>query len=49
MNTIKNKDVEEIDNLIEAYNFAKTNSLNEENFLYSHYVLSKTLLIKSKR
>jgi Fic family protein len=23
--------------------------LNEENFLYSHYVLSKTLLIKSKR
>ncbi len=49
MNSQKSKDVEEIDDLIEAYNFARKNKLNEENFLQTHKSLSKSLLIGSKR
>jgi hypothetical protein len=47
--TKKNKDVEEIENLISAYDFAKNNTLNEKNFLHIHKISSKTLLIPSKR
>ncbi|MBW7954761.1 Fic family protein [Candidatus Gracilibacteria bacterium] len=46
---IKTKDIEEIENLIKAYNFAGDNLLNQENFLKAHYIASKTLLINSKR
>jgi hypothetical protein len=49
MNKTKTKDVEEIESLIKAYNFAKENNLNENNFLNTHFLSSKTLLIKSKR
>ena len=43
------KEIEEIENLITAYKFAQNNKLNESNFLECHKILSKTLLIKSKR
>lgn len=43
------KDVKEIENLVKAYTFSMKNTLNEMNFLESHGILSKTLLIKSKR
>jgi len=43
------KEIEEIENLITAYEFAQNNKLNESNFLECHKILSKTLLIKSKR
>ncbi|MCH2188836.1 Fic family protein [Candidatus Gracilibacteria bacterium] len=45
----KTKDVEEIEHLIEAYHFAQTNDLTEENFLKIHSLSSKTLLIESKQ
>ncbi len=43
------KEIEEIENLIEAYEFAQKNKLSEKCFLHCHKILSKTLLIKSKR
>ena len=43
------KELEEIENLITAYQFAQKNELNEANLLEAHRILSKTLLIKSKR
>ncbi len=43
------KEIEEIENLIEAYRFAQNTELNEDNLLNCHKILSKTLLIKSKR
>jgi len=43
------KELQEIDNLIAAYQFAQGNLLSEANLLMSHSMLSKTLLIKSKR
>lgn len=43
------KEIEEIENLIEAYRFAQKNKLDERNFLNCHNILSETLLIKSKR
>lgn len=43
------KEIEEIENLITAYKYAQNNKLNESNFLECHRILSKTLLIKSKR
>lgn len=43
------KEIEEIEQLIQAYQFAQTNLLNEKNLLKSHEILSKSLLIKSKR
>jgi len=43
------KEIEEIEDLIEAYTFAQTNPLNEKNVLNCHKLFSKTLLIKSKR
>ena len=43
------KEIVEIENLISAYNFAQNNPLSEKNLLKCHQILSKTLLIKSKR
>jgi len=42
------KEIQEIKDLIEAYEFAKDNDLNEKNFLKNHKILSDNLLIKSK-
>ena len=43
------KEIQEIENLVKTYEFAQKNELNESNFLTSHQISSKTLLIKSKR
>lgn len=43
------KEIEEIEDLIEAYEFAQNNSLTESNLLHCHKIFSETLLIKSKR
>ena len=43
------KEIEEIEDLIEAYEFAQKNNLNEANLLTCHKIFSETLLIKSKR
>ena len=43
------KEIEEIEDLIEAYVFAQTNKLNEKNLLNCHKIFSDTLLIRSKR
>jgi len=43
------KEIEEIENLVKAYEFAQQNKLNETNLLTCHKILSETLLIKSKR
>jgi len=43
------KEIKEIENLIQAYEFAQKNKLTEENLLKCHKALSKTLLINSKR
>jgi len=43
------KEIEEIENLIVAYNFAQKNKLTETNLLHCHKTFSETLLIKSKR
>lgn len=43
------KEIEEIENLIEAYEFAQKNKLTEKNVLSCHKIFSETLLIKSKR
>lgn len=43
------KEIEEIENLITAYEFAQKNRLNEKNLLHSHKILAESLLIKSKR
>ena len=43
------KEVEEIEDLIEAYGFAQSNKLTEKNLLNCHKIFSETLLINSKR
>jgi len=43
------KEIEEIEDLIEAYKFAQTNNLNEKNLQNCHKIFSDTLLIRSKR
>jgi len=43
------KEIEEIEDLIEAYEFAQSNKLNENNLLNCHKIFSDTLLIRSKR
>jgi Fic family protein len=43
------KEIEEIEDLIKAYEFAQKNNLNETNLLTCHRIFSETLLIKSKR
>lgn len=45
----KGKEIEEIENLIKAYEFAQNNTLAESNLLTCHNTFSETLLIKSKR
>ena len=45
----KKKEISEIDDLVAAYKFAQSNELNETNFLKSHSILSKHILIKSKQ
>lgn len=47
--THKGKEIQEIQNLITAYEWAQTMPLDENNFKKSHSILSETLLIKSKR
>lgn len=43
------KEINEINDLIEAYYFAQQNKLNENNFLHCHKIFSASFLIKSKR
>jgi len=43
------KEIQEIEDLIDAYEFAQSNPLNEKNVLQCHKIFSTTLLIKSKR
>jgi len=43
------KEIAEIEDLIEAYHYAQANPLNEENLLYCHKVFSDSFLIRSKR
>ena len=43
------KEVQEIENLIDAYKFAQSNTLTEQNFLECHKIFSKTLIIKSQQ
>lgn len=43
------KEIEEIEDLISAYDFAQNNKLTEDKMLQCHKILSETLLIKSKR
>lgn len=43
------KEIEEIEDLIESYEFAQNNKLNEINLLNCHEIFSDTLLIRSKR
>ncbi len=43
------KEIEEIEDLIEAYEFAQSNKLNEKNLLNCHKIFADTLLIRSKR
>jgi Fic family protein len=43
------KEIQEIEDLIGAYQFAQSNPLNETNLLNCHRIFSDTLLIKSKR
>ena len=45
----KKKEVEEIENLAEAYKYASENALHEANFLYTHFLLSATLLPEKER
>jgi len=43
------KEIQEIENLILAYEFAQSNLLTEKNFLQCHKIFAKTLVIKSKQ
>lgn len=43
------KEIEEIEDLIEAYHYAQSNGLTESNLLHCHKIFSDTLLIRSKR
>lgn len=43
------KEIAEIEDLIEAYHFAQEHSLNEDNLLHCHEIFSDSFLIRSKR
>jgi Fic family protein len=43
----KKKEVKEIEDLVEAYQFVSTHKLTQANFFKAHQILSKTLLSKS--
>ena len=45
----KSKDIQEIDALIAAYQWAQSHSLDEKEFLHTHALSSPTLLIESLR
>ena len=45
----RKKEIKEIDDLVEAYEFSGTKPLNEKSFLEAHRLLSRTILIKSKQ
>jgi Fic family protein len=47
--SLKKKEIQEIETLMEAYKFASENKLNRTNFLKSHAILSKTLLPAKER
>ena len=49
MNSQKPKEFAEIENLIQAYDFARTHPLNEKNLLHIHLLLSKTLLDENQQ
>ena len=42
--TIKKREMDEIDDLVEAYRFAQTNPLNSANLLHTHAIFSKQIL-----
>ncbi len=48
-NSVKKKEVQEIENLMSAYKFASENTLNRTNFLKSHGILAKTILPAKER
>jgi Fic family protein len=43
------KEIQEIENLVLAYEYAQNNPLTEKNFLHCHKIFAKTLVIKSKQ
>lgn len=43
------KEIEAINDLVKAYEFAQANELTEKNLLKAHKILSNTILIKDKR
>jgi Fic family protein len=43
------KEIQEIENLISAYEYAQSNALTEKNFLQCPKIFAKTLVIKSKQ
>ncbi len=43
------KEFQEIQDLVKAYEFAKENALNEQNLLEAHRISSQTLLVKDKQ
>ncbi len=45
----KKKEVQEIEELVEAYKFASENTLTKSNFLKTHSILSKSLLPKKEQ
>lgn len=47
--SFKAREFQEIENLIEAYDFAQSHALNEKNLLAAHAILAETLLPKSDR
>ncbi len=42
------KEIQEIEDLVEAYQYCMKNPLNEKNFLKAHKIMGRTLLVKSK-
>jgi len=43
------KEIQEIENLVVAYEYGQSNPLTEKNFLQCHKIFAKTLVIKSKQ
>jgi Fic family protein len=43
------QEIEAINDLVQAYEFAQNNPLTEANLLQTHHILSQTILIKDKR
>lgn len=45
----RRKEIQEIEDLVQAYEFAQQNPLTEKNLLKAHKILSNSILIKDKR